>query len=320
MTSPPEVILPPTRSAGTAASALIAAAIVVVLGVALVLDPAVEIAAKVAVGALGALFAGTLAGVGVTLLRGHGALLLDVAGGRLGLGVTRADDTWWLPLDQVNGLAVMPVAGRGDAAMIERWLLVVGLVGRPDVVLAESDDRGAILGIRERLAARLALHELAEDRPADGDFAAHATRYAVSRGAALQALLAFFGLSSIAVGVIAFTEVQKEPVVGFMFAPVLVVMGLALLAVPLVKRLATETLTFDGRRWTHAWTFARFRWAERTIVAPAPRFRMRLLGMRGGMLELTGEDGSLVLAAGATARSHLDLEGVAAIPSRFLPR
>lgn len=318
--STPEMILPPTRSAGTAAASLIAAAIVLILAVALVLDPAVGTGAKVAVAGLGALFAGTLVGVGVTLLRGHGSLLLDVAGRRLGLGVTRANDTWWLPLDQVKGLAVMPQAGQGDAATIERWLLVLGLVGRPDVVLAESDDRGAILDIRERLASRLALAELAEDRPKDEAFAPQTTRYAIARGAALQGLLAFFGLSSIAVGIIAFTEVQKEPVVGFMFAPVLVVMGVAFLAVPLVKRLATETLAFDGQRWTHGWTFLRFRWAERTVRAPTPRFRMRLLGMRGGMLELIGDDGALVLAAGATARSQLDLEGVAAIPSRFAAR
>ena len=112
---------------------------------------------------LGGLFVGTFAVVGVTLLRGHGALLLDVAQRRLGLGVTRHGDTWWLPLDQVLGLAVVPLAAAG-AATIERWLLVLGLAGRPEVVLAESDDRGAILGIRETLAARLSILELPEDR------------------------------------------------------------------------------------------------------------------------------------------------------------
>ena len=64
--STPEMILPPTRSAGTAAASLIAAAIVLILAVALVLDPAVGTGAKVAVAGLGALFAGTLVGVGVT--------------------------------------------------------------------------------------------------------------------------------------------------------------------------------------------------------------------------------------------------------------
>lgn len=317
MSPRPEVILPPTRSAATATAAFIAAAIVITLAVALLFDPAVNDADRVAIALFGALFAGTLGVVGFALMRGHGALLLDTAGQRLGLGITRHDDTWWLPLSAVRGLAVVPIPGPSGET-IERWLLLLSLADRPEVVLAESDDRGAILGIRERLAARLSIAELTDgeraERPRVGT---HAERFAVSRGAALQGLLAVFGASLVAFGAIAFTELQREPVAGFIFAPILVVMGLALCAVSLVKRLAHETLSSDGRRWTHAYTFSRWRWGERTVTAPAPLFRIRLLGMRGGVLELVGEDGVLILAAGATAKSRLDLEAVAALPGRF---
>jgi len=319
MMNAPEVILPPTRSIGTAVASFAATTVVLLLTFGLVFDPAVTSTERIVVALLGALFAGTLSAVGVALLRGHGALMLDIEGKRLGLGVTRHSDTWWLTLDRIRGLAVVPQASPGRDT-VERWLLVIGVVGRPDVILAESDDRGAILGIQERLAARLTVTELPEDdRPNDGAtaFAARTERFAVSRGAALQGLLATFGASLIAVGVISFSEVQKEPVVGFIFAPILVVMGVVLLAVPLVKRFATESLAFDGQRWTHAYTFARWRWSERTVRSPVPRFRLRLLGMRGGMLELVGEDGVLIIAAGATAHSQLDLEAVAALPSRF---
>jgi len=314
----PELILPPTRSIGTAAASFAATAVVLLLTFALVFDPAVTPTERVVVALLGALFAGTLGAVGAALLRGHGALMLDAAGKRLGLGVTRHSDTWWLPLARVRGLAVVPQSSPGRDT-VERWLLVVGLVGRPDVILAESEDRNAIIGIQERLAARLTVTELPEGRASEGTptFSARSERFAVSRGAALQGLLATFGASLIAVGVISFSEVQREPVVGFIFAPILAVMGIALLAVPVVKRLATETLAFDGLRWTHAYTFARWRWSERTVRAVTPRFRLRLLGMRGGMLELVGDDGVLIIAAGATAHSRIDLEAVAAIPSRF---
>lgn len=314
----PELILPPTRSIGTAAASFAATAIVLLLAFGLIFDPAVTPIERVVVALLGALFAGTLGAVGTALLRGHGALMLDLAGRRLGLGITRHSDTWWLPLDEVRGLAVVPQSSPGRDT-VERWLLVVGLVGRPDVILAESDDRGAILGIQARLAARLTVTELPEDRPSEGTpvFSPRSERFAVSRGAALQGLLATFGASLIAVGVISFSEVQREPVVGFIFAPILAVMGIVLLAVPVVKRLASETLAFDGLRWTHAYTFRRWRWSERTVRAATPRFRLRLLGMRGGMLELVGDDGMLIIAAGATAHSRLDLEGVAAIPARF---
>lgn len=316
----PEVILPPTRSPGTAAAAFIATIIVVTLAIALIADPAVTDTERVAIGLLGALFAGTLGVVGMTLMRGHGALLLDVPGKRLGLGVTRQRDTWWLSLADVRGLAVVPIP-HPSGETIERWMLLLSLARRPEVVLAESDDRNAILGIRERLCERLVISEIGEGQRAERPTAfAHETRFAVARGAALQGLLSVFGASLIAFGAISFTELQREPVAGFIFAPILVVMGVALLAVPLVKRFSTEVLSCDGRRWTHAYTFARWRWAERTVTAPAPLFRIRLLGMRGGMLELIGEDGMLILAAGATAHSRLDLEAVAAIPGRFAPK
>ncbi len=316
--SAPELILPPTRSLGTAVASFLATAIVLLLMFALLFDPAVTTNERIAVGLLGALFALTLGAVGVALLRGHGALMLDLANRRLGLGVTRDGDTWWLGLGDIRGLAVLPQASPGRDT-VERWLLVLGLVGRPEVVLAESDDRNAILGIQERLAARLSITQLPEDRSADSapTFVATHERFAVSRGAALQTLLATFGASLIAVGVISFLEVQREPVVGFIFAPILVVMGVALLAVPIVKRLAHETLSFDGLRWTHAFAFGKWRWGERSVRG-TPRFRLRLLGMRGGMLELVGEDGVLIMAAGATSNSSLDLEAIAALPRRFV--
>jgi len=320
MSTPPEVILPPTRSPATAASAFIAAAIVVALAIALLIDPAVNDGERVVIALFGALFTGTLTLVGATLMRGHGALLLDVPGQRLGLGITRQGDTWWLPIPAVRGLAVVPIPGPSGET-IERWLLLLSLDDRPEVVLAESDDRGAVHGIRERLAARLAISELSDSQRAERPVASlHEERFAVSRGAALQGLLSVFGASLVAFGAISFTELQREPVVGFLFAPILVVMGVALLAVPLVKRLSTESLRCDGRRWTHAFAFARWRWGERTVTAPSPLFRIRLLGMRGAMLELVGEDGVLVMAAGATAHSRIDLEAVAAIPGRFTPK
>lgn len=316
--SAPELILPPTRSLGTSIASFLATAIVLLLMFALLFDPAVTTNERIAVALLGALFAVTLGAVGVALLRGHGALLLDVDNQRLGLGVTRHGDTWWLALGDIRGLAVVPQASPGRDT-VERWLLVLGLVGRPEVVLAESDDRGAILGIQERLAARLAITQLPEDPSSDArpTFTAANERFAVARGAALQTLLATFGSSLVAVGVISFLEVQREPVVGFIFAPILVVMGVVLLAVPIVKRLAHETLSFDGQRWTDAYAFRQWRWGERTVRG-TPRFRLRLLGMRGGLLELVGDDGVLIMAAGATSHSRLDLEAIAALPRRFV--
>jgi hypothetical protein len=313
-----ELVLPPTRSFGTALSSGLAALIVVVFAVALFVDPMVEDHLRPGILAFGLLFGGTLAILAVALGRGHGALWLDGANRRLGLGVTALGDTWWIPLERVAGLRMVAVPSPGTT--IERWMLLIVLKEKNVTIeLAESDARATLDGIGSRLATHLGLDydegrddlDLASARPAEA-------RFAVNRRAALSLVLASFGVSLIAVGVLAASQLEKEPIVGFIFAPILVVMGIALGMVALVKRLASETLSSDGVHFTHAFTLGRWRWGVRKIRATTPRFRLRLLGMRGAMLEIVGEDGTLVVAAGATSRSRLSLEAIARLPATFI--
>lgn len=325
-TTSSELVLPPTRHLGTALAAAAATAIVLAFGVALLIDPLVPTAAKPAVATLGLLFSGTLAVVTAALARGHGALWLDRQRRRLGLGVTSARDIWWLPMADITGIRMLALPSPG--ATIERWMLVLDLRSQAapgsdylSVVLAESDARGFLDGIGQRLARHLGL-AYAEGRPepppGPPPLVAAELSYAVKRGAALQALLLAFGASLLAFGILAISQLEAEPVVGFIFAPILMVMGVSLILVSVVKRLATETLRFDGRSFSHAFSFRRWRWGARDIKGSSPRFRIRFLGMRGAMLELVGDDGTLVLAAGVTARSDLPLDAIAALPMRFL--
>jgi hypothetical protein len=321
----PELILPPTRHLGTALSAGFAAVIVLIFAVALLADPMVEASLRPGIIALGLLFGGTLGLLAWSLARGHGALWLDKDGRRLGLGVTGLDDVWWVPLSRVAGLRMVAMPSQGTT--IERWMLLIlispeasGESAPPlTIVLAESDARGTLDGIGTRLGERLGLpygegRDDLELAPARGN----ELRYAVRRGAALGLVLVAFGVSLLTFGILAVGQLENEPVVGFIFAPIMMVMGLALTMVSLVKRLATEHLSSDGTSFTHAFTFGRWRWGERTIRATRPRFRLRLLGMRGALLELVGDDGTLVLAAGATSRSSMTLEEVSRLPARFL--
>lgn len=321
----PELILPPTRHLGVALSAGFAAVIVLIFAVALLVDPMVESSLRPGIIALALLFGGTLGLLAWSLARGHGALWLDKDGRRLGLGVTSLDDVWWVPLGRVAGLRMVAMPSQGTT--IERWMLLVliepevgGAAAPPlTIVLAESDARGTLDGIGTRLGERLGLPygegrddlELAPAQAAE-------LRYAVRRGAALGLVLVAFGVSLLTFGILALGQLENEPVVGFIFAPIMMVMGLALTMVSLVKRLATEQLSSDGTSFTHAFTLGRMRWGERTIRATRPRFRLRLLGMRGALLELVGDDGTLVLAAGATSRSQMTLEEVSRLPARFL--
>lgn len=325
----PELILPPTRHLGTALSAGFAAVIVVIFAVALLLDPMVEASLRPGIIALALLFGGTLGLLAWSLARGHGALWLDKDGRRLGLGVTSVDDIWWVPLSRVAGLRMVAMPSQGTT--IERWMLLI-LIAESEadssdtstappftIVLAESDARGTLDGIGSRLGERLGLPygEGRDDLELASATAAE-LRYAVRRGAALGLVLVAFGVSLLTFGILALGQLENEPVVGFIFAPIMMVMGLALTMVSLVKRLATEHLSSDGTSFTHAFTFGRLRWGARTIRATRPRFRLRLLGMRGALLELVGDDGTLVLAAGATSRSQMTLEEVSRLPARFL--
>lgn len=322
----PELILPPTRHLGTALSAGFAAVIVVIFAVALLVDPVVEASLRPAIVALGLLFGGTLGLLAWSLARGHGALWLDKDGRRLGLGVTSLEDIWWVPLGRVAGLRMVAMPSQGTT--IERWMLLVliepeasGRAAAPPftIVLAESDARGTLDGIGGRLGERLGLpYGEGRDDLELAPATAAELRYAVRRGAALGLVLVAFGVSLLTFGILALGQLENEPVVGFIFAPIMMVMGLALTMVSLVKRLATEHLSSDGTSFTHAFTFGRLRWGERTIRATRPRFRLRLLGMRGALLELVGDDGTLVLAAGATSRSRMTLEEVSRLPARFL--
>lgn len=319
MTSP-ELVLPPTRHLSTAIPAALAALAVLALTTALLVDPLVASDMKPGVAALGALFAGTLAVVALSLGRGQGALWLD-ADGRLGLGVTGARDVWWLPRTRLAGLRMvaMPTAGH----TIERWLLLIELNGEGGrdpltIVLAESDARAFLSGIAARLADHLKLPYIeGGEEPAFTPKAA-VEAYSVKRGAALQMLLLAFGTSLIAFSVLAFGQLEEEPIVGFLFAPILLVMGVCLVCVTLIKRLASETLESDGQGLTHSFSLGRLRWGGRRIKAVRPRFRMRLLGLRGALLEVVGDDGTLVLAAGATSRSRWSLDEVATLPSRVV--
>jgi hypothetical protein len=108
-----------------------------------------------------------------------------------------------------------------------------------------------------------------------------------------------------------------EPVSGFMLGPVLALAGVALLAVAGVKRLGREQLTFDGVGWQHSFALGRRAFGARTIHGPRPVWRLRLEGARGALLELVGEDGTLVLGAGATSRSDQSVTQLLAVPGAF---
>ncbi|MFT7580371.1 MAG: hypothetical protein ACI9MR_002040 [Myxococcota bacterium] len=311
------VVIPRTRSLVAAGGALVGAAISLALTITLVIDVEPALGITLATLGVGGLFAAGLLSAGVQLLSPRGGLVVDDATGRVGLGVTGPNDTWWLPREDVEGLHVMPGPSLYGST-VEDWQIVLALKHRPPVILAQSQDRSTIVLLARSIADKAGFDSVDEAyRPPPTGAIAAELKYAVHRGAALQRMLLFFGISLLVVGVAMMTRVATDPVFGFLFGPLMAFLGGALFVVTLVKRFGAEELASDGIRFTHRYRIGPFRWAERTIRAERPRWRIYIHGLRGAQLELIGEDGILVLAAGATSKSRIDLTRVAEIPKSF---
>ncbi|MFO0748699.1 MAG: hypothetical protein U1F43_24005 [Myxococcota bacterium] len=303
------VIIPPARSVGTAVMAVIGALATAALSVALVLDPAVPSSASGWLILLAGFFAGATGLVAFKLAQAKGGLYLDEAGQRIGLGVTSSRDVWWIPRGEIRGVrtALEP--------RTERWLVVLEATGRPPIVVAAAEERGQIIDITNLLAQHTRLSVLDEEPDPAPTGLASSVRFGVRRGAALQGLLAAMGLALISIAMVTFF--QDDRFAALLLGPLLVVVGLVLIAVTVVKRFATEELASTGASFTHAFVFRGFRWGERTIRAPRPAWRIWLSGMRGAHLEVLGADATLVVGAGATSTSRIDLDALARLSQSF---
>lgn len=333
-------IIPRTRSFVAAAGAFITSAVVVALATAIVIDTTLPWYGQVGTLAVGVLFALAMLTIALRLLSARGGLLVDGEHGRIGIGVTSERDTWWVPIAQVVGIRVVADASPGET--IERWLAVLELEGRSSVVLARSEDRGTVTLVARRLVDATGLDGLegepppappaepSEDAPAPqappaaesaappaSGRPALALDFGVQRRGALQGILFFFGVSLSIVGVAMFTRVEHEPVFGFLFGPLLGLLGLALLGVTIAKRFAVEELRRDGDTFHHGYRLGRMRWGQRRIQARAPRWHLYVHGLRGAHMELVGADGTLILGGGATTRSDIGLDALTQLPSRF---
>jgi len=312
-------VLAPTRSVAAAAGALLAGLGVAALTIGLVTEPGLTGLALWVTLIIGLGFGASLVVVGLRLLANRGGIVVDDTLDAIGLGVTSLRDTWWIPRAEVLGVRVLADARTGES--IERWLALLILRSGAEVVLAESDDRSTLIHVAQRLAEAIGITSLPEEprrdpRPIDGE-ATVTVHLAVRRGAALQGILFFFGVSLFVVGVAMMGQVEHEPVFGFLFGPLLALLGVALLGVTVVKRLATEEIRADGEHFEHRFRIGRWSFGDRRIQARRPRWRLRVHGLRGAHMELVGDDGCLVMAGGTTAHSDLGLAALARIPARF---
>lgn len=318
----PQVLIPPSRSWAASAGAILAAAFCGALSGSLGVDEGLPPNGRfIAAGVFG-LLALSFAVAGLGLLARRGGLWLDTANKRLGIGLTSARDLLWLPLDRVAEIRLRRTTTLIDGEAYTTWSASLELVDAPAIVLADSEDRTEALIVARQVAELTEIPIIERDDegaepPAPPVHADERHTLAVRRGAALHGILATFGVSLSVVGVGLFMALEAFPAIGLFIAPVMALLGAALLGVVIVKRLATEELVHDNQRWTHAFTLGRWRWGERTIKAAEPHFRLRLRAMKGACLEVVGDEGVLYLAHGATTRSRAAVADLMSFPRRF---
>ena len=314
-----KTVIDPARSIGAGLGAGITAAGLAALTVALVIDPGITVAARAVCGAFGVLLVGSFGLATLRLFTGSGGVVVDLDKRRLGFGLSRRADTWWLPLEDVTGIHVYATRIRNsDGEQTRTWNAAVGLDDRPPIVVAEHTDYENVLTFARTLSRVTDIaEETSEPELSAGPARDTTTGFSVQRRPSLSMLLGLFGLSLTAVGIVLYVQLTEHPIVGLFFAPLMWLMGVALLGVVIVKRVATEELKHEGGRWTHCFRFRTLRWAERTIHAPCPQWRFRILGLRGARIELAGDDGILLMASGATTRSEDDVSTISRLPARF---
>lgn len=310
----PTVLVPPYRSVGLGVGTAIIAAMIAAVVLMLASDPRVSPTARVSVGAAGLALVLALVIGARHLLRFRGGLFLDAERSRLGIGLMAPAATWWLPLDSIVGISSTHVVRDGDATFTSALELSCGAA----LVLAETSEREVADEVSRLVADQTGLPEASTPPPRSGPPSGE-QRVAIQRGAALQPLVASFGLASALLGGVLLTVADASPILAILFAPGLALLGLTLLLAALVKRVGREELVHRGGLWTHRWRIFGRSFATRTVAAPHPRWRFRAEPIRGVCLELATDDGTLVVGSGASPLSREGVDALLAIVRAYTP-
>ena len=113
-------------------------------------------------------------------------------------------------------------------------------------------------------------------------------------------------------------NLYAAPVFGFLFGPVLGVMGLAFLLLVLVNRFACCHLkwTADEIRVHHS--LGPIRWGAKAVPRhPSLYVRIRHRGIQGACLEIVTPQATLVVGAGVGARSRFTYDDLVALADRL---
>jgi len=278
--------------------------------------------------AIAALFGGGLVAAGLLLLAEKGGVRLEGASDPDGAPravVFRgagAADALAVPAASVTGVRLVPreeVWGRQPTTSWSCELLRAGAA--PPVVVAESADYEAVWTVARALERRLCV-PLRERgawsppaaAPTAGREPAGERAVLVRRAGSLPRTVLFLGMAAAIIGAVLMSQVEREPIFGFLFGPTLLFLGLAFLLTAASGALATDVVSWDGRSVRRATRLGSLSWGAKELPRDEPAYlRLHHRGLVGASLEWVGRERTLVLVGGVTRASRLGYDGLLAL-------
>lgn len=278
---------------------------------------------------LSALFGGGLIAAGLLLRAEKGGVRVDRATPdgppALAFRGTSDADALTLPATAFRAVRLVPRDEVWGRTPTRSWSceLLRG-TGCP-LVLAESADYEAVWTLGRAVEQRLGLplQEQGEWGPpaaADGAAAGPAPvpegsrTCRVRRLGALARTLLFVGVAGVAIGAVLMSQVEKEPVFGFLFGPTLLFLGLAFLLAVASGVLATDVISWDAAAVRRGSRLGPLSWGAKELPRAEPAYlRIHHRGLVGASLEWVGRERTLVLVGGVTRASRLGYDGLLAL-------
>lgn len=280
----------------------------------------------VALFVLSTLFGAGLLAAGLLLLAEKGGLALARStDGGLALrfrGVGRSD-ALVVPATAVTALRLVPRDEVWGREPTRSWSCELLRAGSCPIVVAESSDYEAVWAVGRAVENRLGvpLREQGHwsppqtrrdgvDATAEGT-ADGRTTVEVRRGGALARVLAALGVAGLVIGAVLMSQVEKEPVFGFLFGPTLFFLGLALAGAAAAGYVATDVIVWTSAAVERRARLGRLSWGRKVLPRAEPAYlRIHPRGLVGASLELVGQERTLVLVGGVTRSSRLGYAGL----------
>lgn len=278
-------------------------------------------------------FGGGMVAAGLLLRAEKGGLRLDRPSPdgppRLAFRGAGERDALTLPAASVRALRLVPRDEVWGRVPTRNWSAELLRTDGCPVVLAESSDYEGVWTVARAVEHRLGvpLEEQGDwaPAPAGGAAAEGATvgtpgrpegrrTVQVRRGGPLPGALVFLGVAGVVVGAVLMSQVEREPIFGFLFGPTLLFLGLAFLLAAASGALATDVISWDRGAVRRVSRLGPLSWGAKELTRDEPAYlRLHHRGLVGASLEWVGRERTLVLVGGVTRASRLGYAGLLAL-------